>query len=143
MSLTIEGHKYVLFNRSQLVPLCDVIRSRLEHGAVTVEVRHWVPMKTRRQRDFLHALIRDLAQQLNCDERLLKADLKAALGVVVVEPSLVTGDREARVVPTEVYTREQYTALIYAIQAWAALKGLRALQADDHALSEELMRHRA
>jgi hypothetical protein len=89
-----------------------------------VDIRAWVAPKTRNQRAYLHSIIRQCADVMGCDERLLKEDLKQQLGVVMVEPSLVTGDRVARVLPTELYSREQESAFIEAITAWAAGKGI-------------------
>jgi hypothetical protein len=83
-------------------------------------------------------MIRELALQLGCHEADLKADLKAQFGVVVVEPSLVTGDRVARTLPSERYSREQMTGLIESIIAWAANKGLTVTEPSDPDVRDEM-----
>ena len=144
MSLCIEGMEYVLHTAQQVDRLGDILKSRLAAGvALAVKVRAWTPPKTRRQRDYAHALIRQCADVLRCDERLLKDDLKAHLGCVRVRPSLVTGDREALPVPTELYTREEYTAWITSILAWAAQQGILLPDPEDHELAEAVARERA
>lgn len=142
MSLTREGQSWVIQTGEQLVRFTRLIAEQLKAGALKIDVRQWVPPKTRRQRSYLHALIRDLAEQQRVDETELKDDLKVEFGVVTVAPSLVTGDRVAKMVSTERYDRDQMTAFIKSIQSWAASKGLTWIEPEDHETAEALLHAR-
>lgn len=136
--MIMEGTSWVVRTADQTKRLAYLIDARLQNGPLLIDVRPYAPPKTRRQRSYLHAMIREIALALGVHEADLKADLKAQFGVVTVEPSLVTGDRVARVVPTERYSREQMSGLIHAIAAWAAEKGVTVTEPDDPVTREEL-----
>jgi hypothetical protein len=136
--MIMEGTAWVIRTPDQTKRLSYLIDARLQNGPLMVEVKPYAPPKTRRQRGYLHAMIREVALALGVHEADLKADLKAQFGVVTVEPSLVTGERVARVMPTERYSREQMSALIHSISAWAAEKGVTVTEPDDPNTREEL-----
>jgi len=136
--MIMEGTSWVIRTPDQTKRLAHLLDARLQSGPVLVDIRAYAPPKTRKQRGYLHAMIRELALQLGCHEADLKADLKAQFGVVVVEPSLVTGDRVARTLPSERYSREQMTGLIESIIAWAAGKGLTVTEPDDPHVRDEV-----
>ena len=136
--MIMEGTSWVVRTPDQTKRLAYLIDARLQNGPLLIDVRPYAPPKTRRQRSYLHAMIREVALALGFHESDLKADLKAQFGVVTVEPSLVTGDRVARVMPTERYSREQMSALIHAIAAWAAEKGVTVSEPDDPSTRAEL-----
>ena len=142
MSLAIEGARYVAHTRQAVDRIADIMRSRVEFGPISVGISAWIPPKTRRQRDYFHAMVRECADHLRADERVLKEDIKSQLGVVEVAPSLVTGDRVARIVPTELYSREQYTALLHAVEAWAASRQIPVTPPDYHDVADQLARAR-
>ena len=136
--MILEGTSWVIHTPDQTKRLAYLIDARLQSGPLLIELKPYAPPKTRRQRGYLHAMIREIALALGVHEADLKADLKASFGVVTVEPSLVTGDRVARMLPTEKYSREQMSALIHAITAWAAEKGLTVTEPDDPDTREAL-----
>ena len=136
--MIMEGSSFLIRTPDQTKRLAHLLDARLQSGPVLVDIRAYAPPKTRKQRGYLHAMIREIALQLGCHEADLKADLKAQFGVVVVEPSLVTGDRVARTLPSERYSREQMTGLIQSIIAWAAGKGLTVTEPDDPHVRDEV-----
>lgn len=129
--MTSEGDAWVIHTPDQTKRLAMLIDARLQNGPLLVDLRPYSPPKTRRQRGYLHSMIREISLALGVHEADLKADIKTQFGVVTVEPSLVTGDRVARVLPSERYSREQMSALIHAITAWASEKGIMVTEPDD------------
>jgi len=136
--MIMEGTAWVIRTQDMIKRLAYLMEARVQNGPLLVEIKAYAPPKTRRQRGYLHAMIREIALALGVHEADLKADLKAHLGVVTVEPSLVTGERVARVMPTERYSREQMSALIHGIMAWAAEKGVSVSEPDDPSTREDL-----
>jgi hypothetical protein len=138
MSLTMEGWTYVVTKAESIPQLVRIMESRLTHGALQISIKAWVPPKTKRQRNYLHALIAQIAAHLRVDPVALKEEIKAEMGVVVVKPSTLTGDRIAVPKSTEEYTREEYTALISMLLAWAAERGILVPGPEDYETREDI-----
>ena len=136
--MIMEGSAWVLRTPDMVKRFSNLLLSRIQNGPLIVECKAYDAPRSRRQRGYLHAVVRQIALARGVHEADLKEDLKVAFGVTQVETSLVTGDRIARLISTERYTREQMTAFLHAVIAWAAGEGIIVSEPDHPDTREDL-----
>jgi hypothetical protein len=136
--MIMEGSAWVLRTPDMVKRFSNLLSARIQNGPLIVECKGYDAPRTRRQRGYLHAVIRQIALARGVHEADLKEDLKSAFGIVTVEPSLVTGDRTARLISTERYSRDQMTAFLHSVIAWAAGEGIVVTEPDHPETREDL-----
>jgi hypothetical protein len=135
--MSVKRIKQVIRGEGQADRLARLVRVHAAAGEVLmVTVEPYRHPKTVSQINYAHALIHELSQQCgpkyahDRGERL-KYELKRSFGPVIVETSLVSGERIEIPVSMADYSREQMAAFIEQVHAWASAAMLTFHTADE------------
>ena len=122
MTAKFEGIAWTIRTQEQLGHLLTHINSL--PLPFSVKVGPVQTPKTRSQLNYAHSLCDALAVHEKCSLDKAKRDAKAEFGVVVVDTSLVTGQRSARLVSFADYTETQMEAFLTAMEVFLAERGI-------------------
>ena len=124
----MSGIQWVVRNDEQLGYLIGYLKGTPYPYQIKVSKVHHP--KTTQQIRYAHSLCGALAKAKGANPEHAKKDCKAEFGVVVVDTSLVTGQRNARLVSFADYSREQMEAFCTAMEAHLSENNIDFVGAD-------------
>jgi hypothetical protein len=122
----MKARAYRIHDRAMLLRTCSALSSLLvsEEHPVLIEVSDYAEQRTVAQNRLLHAILRDVAEQVEVDGKRFSADAwkeelrRRFIGTEEIE--LPSGERIERGISTTTLTVGQMTEVIDRFSAWLA-----------------------